>query len=226
MMFDPSDAIRFAPGQTIVRRSVWDNGHIGAVESVKVVSDDHNGLLCWLASGSDAATRTTLGGESVRKMPLAQRMAIPTMLTPRQWIGTNVLTLSRAGQAHSVWWFFGLDLTFQGWYVNLEKPFVRWFGGMDIRDHALDIVVKPDRSWQWKDEDEFAERTGAEQFWTAEQAARIRAEGETVIASIEAGRYPFDGVHTDFQPDAAWEPARFGPEWDLPRPILSGQRQS
>jgi hypothetical protein len=221
VIFDPSDAIRFTPGQTIVRRSVWDNGRISAVESARVIHDDYRGLLCWTAAGSDAAVRTTLAGESIRKMPLAERKLIPTMLSPTTWRETSILTLSRGGAAHSVWWFFGPELEFLGWYVNLEKPFVRWYGGTDTRDHALDVWVEPDRTWNWKDEDEFAERTGDEDFWTAEQAAAIRAEGEAAIALIEAGQYPFTGVHTDFRPDPAWEPARFGPEWDLPRPRLT-----
>jgi predicted RNA-binding protein associated with RNAse of E/G family len=220
MIFDPSEAIRFAPGRPIVRRNVYDNGFISAVESARVVSDDDFGLLTWTANGSDAAFRTTLTGESVRKMPLTQRLTIATMLTPDVWRGTSFLALTPPGAAHSVWWFFDADLAFTGWYVNLEAPAKRWYGGIDIRDHALDIWVEPDRTWRWKDEDEFAERTGVENFWNAEKAARIRAEGERVIAVIEAGLHPFDGLHTGFRPDAAWEPTRFGPEWDLPRPTL------
>lgn len=220
MIFDPSEAIRFEPGQTIVRRGVWDNGRISAVESARVISDDDRGVLAWTASGSDAAVRTTLAGESIRRMPLAQRMLIPTMLSPTRWRETSILTLTRTGTAHSVWWFFGAELEFLGWYVNLEAPAKRWYAGLDTRDHALDIWIEPDRTWTWKDEDEFAERTGAPHFWTAEQAELIRAEGERVIPLIEAERYPFDGIHTDFRPDPAWEPSRFGPDWDLPRPPL------
>jgi len=32
----------------------------------------------------------------------------------------------------------------------------------------------------------------------------IRAEGERVIADIEAARFPFDGTWCDFRPDPAW----------------------
>jgi hypothetical protein len=218
--FDPSAAIRFEPGQTILRRSVSANGRITAVETARVVSDEAGGVLAWTANGSDAATRTTLTGESIRKMPLAQRMAIPTMLSPRSWHGTSMLTLTQTDAAHSVWWFFDPAGRFLGWYVNLEAPAQRWYGGLDTRDHALDIWVEPDRTWRWKDEDEFAERTGQPDFWTYEQARDIRAEGERVVPLIEAGLYPFDGVHTEFRPDPQWEPTRFPVHWDLPRPRL------
>jgi hypothetical protein len=222
--FDPSEAIRFEPGQTIVRRCVWLNGRITAVESQRVVSDDAGGVLGWTGNGSDAAVRTTLSGESIRKMPLDQRSAIPTLLSPRPWRDTSILTLTRTDAAHSVSWFFEPQGRFLGWYVNLEDPAKRWYGGLDTRDHALDIWVEPDRTWRWKDEDEFAERIDQPNHWTAEQAREIRAEGERVVPLIEAGLYPFDGVHTDFRPDPGWAPTTFPVHWDLPRPVRISRR--
>ncbi|WP_027342353.1 DUF402 domain-containing protein [Hamadaea tsunoensis] len=216
-MTNPST--RFAPGQSIVRRNVRPNGRISAVEAALVVADDGHDVLAFTAAGSDAAVRTMLSGDSIRKMPLGRRLSIPTMLTPGHWRGTSILTLTRTGAAHSVWWFFGPDLAFLGWYVNLEAPAVRWSGGLDTRDHALDIWVEPDGTWRWKDEDEFAERTGQDGFWSRDEAAEIRAEGERVVKQIEAKEYPFDGSHVGFRPDPMWTPARFGPDWDLPRPL-------
>jgi hypothetical protein len=219
--FDPSNAIRFTPGQTILRRSVNPNGRIAAVETAKVVRDDDTGVLAWTAHGSDAMRRTTLTGDPIRKMPMEQRKATTTMLSPTTWHGTEVLTLTRTdGAAHSIWWFFGLDGEFLGWYVNLETPARRWYGGLDLRDQALDIWVEPDRTWVWKDEDEFAERTGLPDYWTAAEAREIRAEGESVIPLIEAGVYPFDGTFTTFRPDPAWKPATLPPFWDVPAPRL------
>ena len=38
---------------------------------------------------------------------------VPTMLSPGQWAGTNVLWLTPPGASHSIWWFFDArhDLT-------------------------------------------------------------------------------------------------------------------
>ena len=49
-------------------------------------------------------------------------------------------------------------------------------------DHALDLVIAPDGSWCWKDEDDFAEAQALGVF-TVEQAAAVRAEGERVLAA-------------------------------------------
>ena len=208
--------MRFETGQTIVRRSIHKNGRIAAVESTRVVRDDDRGVLTWTAAGSQVMRRCTLSGELTRYMSIEQRTSIPTMLGPGEWRDTGVLVLTPPDVPHSIWWFFDRDGAFLGWYVNLETPAKRWFGGLDIRDQALDIWVEPDRSWEWKDEDEFAERIGHPDYWTAEEAAQIRAEGEQLTALIEAGAHPFDGSLIDFRPDSAWAPTTLTPHWDLP----------
>jgi hypothetical protein len=48
---------------------------------------------------------------------------------------------------------------------------------------VLDVVVDPDGTWHWKDEDEFLEATTLGLF-TRQKALEIRAEGERVIASL------------------------------------------
>jgi predicted RNA-binding protein associated with RNAse of E/G family len=55
---------------------------------------------------------------------------------------------------------------------------------------VLDVVVEPDLSWRWKDEDEFA--------WSQEvglispaEAAAIRAEGLRAIEAIERRGWPY-----------------------------------
>jgi hypothetical protein len=206
----------FDHGRTIVRRDVHRDGRIGAVESVRVVRDDEQGLLTWTACGSQCMFRATLAGVSIRTMSLHDRDRTPTMLWPRAWDGTNVLMLTEPNRDHSVWWFFGLDGAFEGWYVNLESPGRRWRGGMDINDHELDIWVEPNLTWSWKDEDELAERVGHPSYWNQSEADSIRAAGERLIPTIEAGRYPFDGSLTDFKPDPSWKPTTLLPEWDRP----------
>jgi hypothetical protein len=208
--------VRFEPGQTILRRNIHKNGRIAAVESTRLVRDDEHGVLTWTAAGSQVMRRYTLSGELTRYMPIHQRSSIPTMLGPGEWRDTNVLVLTPPDVAHSIWWFFDTAGAFLGWYVNLESPATRWFGGLDTRDQALDIWVEPDRCWTWKDEDEFAERTGHPDYWTAEEATGIRAEGEKLTALIEAGVHPFDGSLTDFRPDKDWAPTTLPPHWDLP----------
>ncbi len=160
--------------------------------------------------------RATFAREPIRKMPVAERDKIPTMLIPTTWHGGGILVFTPEGANHSVWWFFDAAGHFEGWYVNLELNRGRWEGGIDAQDQALDVWVAPDRSWRWKDEDEFEERTGHPLYWEASEVAAIRAEGERMIALAEAGAFPFDGTWVDFRPDPQWTPTTMPVNWDSP----------
>ncbi|WP_326999938.1 DUF402 domain-containing protein [Dactylosporangium sp. NBC_01737] len=190
-----------APPPTMLRR-YFRGPHLTWALATRVLADDAHGLLLWLPEGAGFACRVEDDGRVLRARPTHDAYGAAA-LSVRTWRGTDVLLLHPPGAAHSVWWFFAGG-AFAGWYVNLESPAHRRDGGIDIVDHHLDVVVAPDRTWRWKDEDEFTDCIGRPGFWTAEEAAAIRAEGVRVIADAEAGRFPFDGTWCDFVPDAGW----------------------
>lgn len=206
--------MRFSPGDDIVRRYIHHDGRIGWVMSVRVVSDDERGLLTWIGPGSATAQRFTLDGAPTRQLTVDEKFSQPTVHRLASWRSHGVLMFSPPDAAHSVWWFFHADGAFKGWYVNLETPGRRWEGGRDCFDQALDVWIEPDRTWNWKDEDEFAEYGGRPGYWDDEEAGRIRAEGEALIKRAEAGEFPFDGTWCDFTPDPAWEATTLPWWWD------------
>jgi predicted RNA-binding protein associated with RNAse of E/G family len=126
------------------------------------------------------------------------------------------------GEAYSLWYLRDDTGALRALYVNLEEPAQRWddghIAGVDIVDQDLDILVRPDGRWEWKDEEEFVERlTLPAHYWVPDEAA-VRAEGERVIKKIEAGEFPFDGSYLDFRPDPAWTlPEAVPAGWERPR---------
>ncbi|GAA2513932.1 DUF402 domain-containing protein [Pilimelia columellifera] len=212
--------MRFAPGRLIVHRNVR-HGQIGWVRPARVVSDDERGLLVWLAPGSAVGGSVAADGRGIRAMPFAEWVTLEHRVRVGAWQGHGLLKLVRPGAAHSVWWFRGADGSHKAWYVNLEAPAVRWddghLAGVDITDQDLDIWVEPDRTWRWKDEDEFAERLAlADHYWVPEPD-QVWAEGRRVVAVIEAGAFPFDGSWCDFVPDPSWPTPTVLPDgWDRP----------
>ncbi|MFF1628876.1 DUF402 domain-containing protein [Streptomyces sp. NPDC058251] len=120
------------------------------------------------------------------------------------WRRGSALIYQPDGASHAVWWLFSADMRFQGWYVNFERR-IRHGEGIDVIDLELDLTVAPDRTWQWKDEESFEAKIGHPAYWTADEAAAIRAEGKEVIGLAEAGRFPFDGSWCDFRPSSLWE---------------------
>ncbi|WP_433348187.1 DUF402 domain-containing protein [Micromonospora sp. CA-111912] len=209
-----------SPGRLIMHRNVR-HGRIGWVRAGRVVSDDERGLLIFVARNSPAASEVTEAGLGLRAMPFAEWVTSSYRLALGRWNGPSVLKFLPVGAAHSVWWFSDADGRFANWYVNLEEPGVRWDDGdvvgVDIIDQDLDVVIRPDRSWEWKDEEEFAERLALpDDYWVADEAA-VRAEGLRVIARAEAGEFPFDGTWCDFTPPPGWEvPEKLPDGWDRP----------
>jgi predicted RNA-binding protein associated with RNAse of E/G family len=119
------------------------------------------------------------------------------------WQTNRVVWSTQFGGAHSIAHFWNAASgAFVGYYINLPAPLRRTPLGFDSLDHVLDVVVNPDGTWRWKDEDELEEavRLGA---FTADQATRIRTEGEHVIANLP-NLLPTGWE--DWLPDPAWSP--------------------
>jgi hypothetical protein len=210
----------FDRGRLVVHRNVR-RGRIGWVRPARVVGDDERGLLLWVARDSPVASEVTADGRGMRAMPFAEWIAHSYRLGLGRWSGPPLLKFLPTGAAHSVWWFHDDDGRFTGWYVNLEEPGTRWddgdLAGVDVVDQDLDVLVAPDRSWAWKDEEEFAERLAFPEHYWVDDPEAVRAEGERVIALAEAGLFPFDGTWCDFTPDPGWgPPSGLPPGWDRP----------
>jgi hypothetical protein len=198
---------RWQPGETVVERFLRPDGSIGQHHPLRVISDDGRSLLGWLPAGTPIVGSRLADGRSLRDAPLSERFRVPRIQVHDTWQDTSNLRLITEGEWSSVWWVFGSAGEFLSWYVNLEIPLGRTATGPDRVDGVLDLEVEPGGSWRWKDEDEVAEAELAGRL-TADQVVNLRAEGERLGASAEAGAFPFDGTWTDFRPDPAWPAPR------------------
>jgi hypothetical protein len=210
----------FAAGRPVLYRNV-DGPRLACVRPCRVVSDDERGLLLWLARGSPVMVEQAVDGRGIRDMPFAEWIEQEHEVVATTWQGPGLLKFVPPEGDHSVWFFRDDRGHFKNWYVNLEYGALRWddgdVAGVDVIDQDLDIVVRPDRSWEWKDEDEFAERLALpDHYWVPDEAA-VWAEGRKVIKLAESGDFPFDGTWTDFHPDPSWPiPTAVPPGWDRP----------
>src|SRR5688500_12266377 len=153
---------RWRPGDQILWRyrghaPDLDGCSVHICRPVTVVQDTADMLAVWMAPGTECVKPVLVDGTPVHREPLATRYTAPRTLTRDRWFGSGVLKLARPGDPWSVWLFWETGWRFKSWYVNLEEPRTRWAGGVDSEDHFLDISVYPDRTWGWRDEDEFAQ---------------------------------------------------------------------
>jgi hypothetical protein len=198
---------RWQPGETVVERFLRPDGTIGQRHPLRVISDDGRALLGWIPAGTEIVGSRLADGRSLREAPLAERFRIPREQFPDVWRQTSNLRLITEGEWSSVWWVFDAAGEFLFWYVNLEIPLGWTVAGPDRIDGVLDVEVSLGGQWRWKDEDETEEAVLAGRL-SADQAARLRAEGERLGALAEAGTFPFDGTWTDFRPDPGWPAPR------------------
>jgi hypothetical protein len=208
--------VKFAPGEALVRR-YWRGGRVVVMHVVRVAADDEHGLRLWLPAGSPYWRLAGLDGPD-------SAGGVRARLVRHMWTGTDTMIWMPENKPYAIYWLWS-DGAFAGWHVNLEEPYVRWAdrgcAGVDTADQALDLVVRPDRSWRWKDEEEFHARTGDPLYWTPGQAAAIRAAGDRLVRLAETGRFPFDGTWCGFRPDASWTVPPLPQGYDRPRALAA-----
>jgi hypothetical protein len=206
----PSHAHR-PTGETAVLRYVLPDGRIEIVWPCRVVEDRPDLVALFIAAGSryKAGPKRTAAEKRARPSP-----ALP----PEEFVWrSDTLRLMLPGRAHSVWLFFepeAKDLRLSRYFVNLEEPFRRTPLGFDTQDHTLDVIVNPDRSWRWRDEEEL-ENHVLEGFFPRTLADAIRAEGTRVIDEIVSGTHPCLAGWSQWRPPLEWAIPTMPHGWDL-----------
>ena len=193
------------PGNQLVLREIW-RGQVKSGRPYTVVDDTPERLVLyarsgvrWVKSLSPDGTALVRGGPWILHEEVEHREAL-RIITP--------------GSRHSVLLFWTATFSeFLQWYVNLEDPLVRTSMGFDYLDQMLDIEVTPDLSqWTLKDEGEFEDAI-TRGILTLEDAEVVRAEGEQVIAAIDARRPPFNEPWEQWRPDPRWPTPSLPQDW-------------
>lgn len=187
------------------RRRTWTPGVPENAHPMRVIRDDERGLVCWLAGGTTGLRPERVGGGGLRDDK-------PTMFTaPRHqgtapWYGPGVVRIVPTGCPWSVWIFRSgpePEAALSSWYVNLEDPARRTDYDLTTSDLVLDLVVRPDRSIHFKDEDELLLAVEQGRFTPAE-AAEITAIGTRAQAWIRSAPWPFDDEWAHWSAPADW----------------------
>ena len=220
-MTGTGECARWAPGDQILWR-YRDNGRahrtagaapVHICRPVTVVQDTDELLAVWMAPGTECVRPVLANGTQVHAEPLATRYTAPRTTARSTWFGSGVLKLAAPGDPWSVWLFWEPGWQFKSWYVNLESPLVRWDGGVDSEDHFLDISVHPDRSWHWRDEDEFAQAQ-LDGLMDVPAAEQVRRAGRSAVEVIRAWGPPFSDGWQHWRPDPSWAVPSLPEDWD------------
>ncbi|MGE3073467.1 MAG: DUF402 domain-containing protein [Dehalococcoidia bacterium] len=199
----------FRPGQHVLYRGphVDDSGNTGPpvicdVKPVTVVEDSESLISLYMAAGT-----STLMSKGLKPgLPKPWGPGDWELISSR-WDRWHTLFLIVPGEWRATWVRWSPSWDFMGWYVNLQEPLWRTRWGFDIRDLQLDIVVAPDGTWHWKDEDEF-ERSIAFGLFSKRHAKRVRRTANDSLEAISGNKWPFIDSLKDWRPN---------PEWSVPQ---------
>ena len=192
-------------GSTIVQQEEWRD-RLWAVRPLTVVEDTPQRLLLWIPEGT------------VRKVPVTPPTR-PDPPTPQartienlhhcDWAlkdhvsGVSCLWILHPDAWHAIWVSWSEPGIHLGWYVNFQRPFSRTDKGIEAMDLMLDIVVYPDMSWRWKDDEEFDEIANRNIFEES-TVTKVREVAAKVIDGIEAKAAPFSEPWESWIPDPRW----------------------
>jgi hypothetical protein len=199
----------FPRGSTVDLRYILTDGQIEMCWPCRVVNDTDDLVALFIAAGSKYKANP--------KRTAAEKRAEPSPQVPTGefvW-RSDTLRLMFPGTAHSVWLFWtdgnhGRELS--KYFINMEEPLRRTPLGFDTQDHTLDIVVQPDLSWTWRDEDELKNHV-TEGFFSPDLANAARAEGICAIEEILRGSHPCLIGWQDWVPDKDWTIPVVSEQW-------------
>ena len=149
--------------------AVWRDVHHGRVwraQACRVVEDTELDRALDAARDRRRCCRSTSDGARIRIPAKTGSSSQRSRATGR---GLSRAARSGALDLSVIW----RDGAFAHWYVNFEQPLRRTPVGFDTFDEKLDLIVRPDGTYVWKDEDEL------------EQAA--------ALGLVDAGRRPGGG---------------------------------
>jgi hypothetical protein len=180
-----------------VLREVW-HGRIWRANACRIVEETAERVALWFPRGAASWYPVRPHGSELR-IP-AGEWTLAKRHNPR-----DALALYRPDARHSIWHFRNDDGALDFWYVNFEQPLHRIPAGFDFHDEKLDLIVEPDGTWRWKDEDELEE---AAQLGLVD-ADEVRAEAARVLADP-----PWPTGWEDWQPDPGWRLPELPAGWD------------
>lgn len=196
--------VRWTCGAQIPARYIYD-GKVWFAEPMTVVSDTPERLLTYLQAGAE-----------VQWSDYDQQTHGFVGPTPRHWHTNNILKLYEPDTWCAIWCMWrASDWDFRCWYIDFQAPLRRAGSGLVLKDLSLDIVVAPDLTWRWKDEDHFAARQAAG-FIRPEEASAVRAEAKRIIGRIESHSAPFNEPWPQWRPEGAWPVPRLPDDWSEP----------
>ena len=130
------------------------------------------------------------------------------------WRTNRLLLIFEPEKFYSTIYFWNHERNdFLCYYINFQLPFKRNNNSVDTLDLDLDLIINPDFSFEWKDEDDYQKAIDHGIIFP-EWVQGIEDAKKDVFARLEVRQYPFDGKWLNWIPNPNWTPPTLPENWD------------
>jgi protein associated with RNAse G/E len=202
-MWEPGDVIAW---RGIYRERIWH------VQPTILVKDSLDEVVLTLLPGTECiADENYPKGKKKRRWHFINE---DWRLATYTWQTNRLLLLFEAEKYYSTMLFWNhASNKFLCYYINFQVPFQRNDCAVDTLDLDLDLVIYPDFTYEWKDEDDYQQAI-EHNLISAEWMQGIENAKPEIFGKLQKRQYPFDGSWLDWIPDSSWIPPKLPENWD------------
>lgn len=201
------------PGEVIAWRGI-DRGRIWHVQSTILVKDSPQEIVMVLLPGAECVAEESYPKgkkNGKRRWDFINR---DWQLAKYTWKTNRLLLLFEPEKYYSTIFFWNdSNEDFLCYYINFQLPFTRHDCAVDTLDLDLDLVIHPDLTYEWKDEDDY-QKAISHGIILPEWVQEIEIATSEIMDRLEKQQYPFDGSWLDWKPEAAWSSPKLPANWD------------
>ena len=197
----------FPIGSTVIAEERW-HGDLWSAVPEHVVDSRDDLLVTYVPTGAVATRASNHGLPGTETLSRDERKLL-ALRTGRARVAEvpeapDKLFFYRPGRWSRInlgW--DGATGAFRGWYVNFELPAEATTTGICSMDLVIDIWVNPDRTWQWKDRDDY-HRALDDHILDPAVRRPIETETALVLDELDSASGPFSDEWIDFDPEPEW----------------------
>jgi protein associated with RNAse G/E len=201
------------PGDVVAWRGIF-RGRIWHVQPTIVVKDSPSEIVLTLLPGTECMADENYPAAKKNGKRRWDFKDQDWKLRKYIWRTNRLLLLFEPDKFYSTILFWNhTSHEFLCYYINFQQPFKGGRNSIDTLDLDLDLIIHPDFSTQWKDEDDYQKAIEHEMI-SPEWVHGIENAKLEIFERLEKRRYPYDGSWLDWMPDPKWEPPKLPEDWD------------
>ena len=201
------------PGDVVAWRGI-SNGRVWHVQPTLVVKDSPEEIVLTLLPGTECIADENYPKGKKNGKRRWEFQNNDWKLEKYMWRTNRLLLLFEPEKYYSTIYFWNnTSHEFLCYYINFQVPFQRSQSSIDTLDLDLDLIIHPDLSFEWKDEDDY-HRAIEQGAISPEWIEGMEGAKQEIFARLEKRQYPLDGAWLNWLPDPNWLPPKLPENWD------------